>query len=132
MVAFGGVVVDDVEDDFDTGTVQRADHLPELADPRRRITVARVLGMRGEESDGVVAPEVPQPPLDQKALVHEMVNRHQFDRRDAEALQILDRRRVGQPRIRAAHLRGQVVPPRGEALDVQLVDNALVQWMPRR
>ena len=86
--------------------------------------------MRGEESDGVVAPEVPQPPLDQKALVHEMVNRHQLDCRDAEALQILDRRRVCQARIGAAHLRGQIVPPRGEALDVQLVDHALVQWMP--
>ena len=32
MIALGGVVVDDVEDDFEAGGVQRADHALELAD----------------------------------------------------------------------------------------------------
>ena len=36
LIAFGGVVVDDVEDDFDAGRVQRLHHRLELADRCRR------------------------------------------------------------------------------------------------
>ena len=56
VVAFGGVVVDHVEDDLDAGVVEALDHGLELAD-RAACQVAR-LGR--EEADRVVAPIVAQ------------------------------------------------------------------------
>jgi hypothetical protein len=131
MIAFGGVVVDDIEDHFDAGPVQRTHHLAELANLRRRIAMARILRVRRKESDGVVAPVIPQTSLDQESVVNELVDRHQLDGRDAELLQILDGRRMPEAGIGAADLGRQIVTHLGEALDVQFVDHAAMQRMPR-
>ena len=61
MVAFGGVVEDDVEDDLDAGAVQRLDHVAELVDRPERILARAVRLVRREERDRRVAPVVDQP-----------------------------------------------------------------------
>jgi hypothetical protein len=58
VVALGGVVVDHVEDDLDPGRVQRADHGLELLHLLAAAAAGGVGVVRGEETDGVVAPVV--------------------------------------------------------------------------
>ena len=98
VVALGGVVVDDVEDDLDADGVQRLDHRLELLHLTLRLSASgagqlagdsAVAGdgvgvVRGEEGDRVVAPVVAQSTVDEVVVVHELVHRHQLDRRDAE------------------------------------------------
>ncbi len=131
VVALGGVVVDDVEDHLDAGRVQVADHRLELlhvgarrGEPRR--AGARVPEVRGEEGDRVVAPVVAQPALHEGVVVDELMDRHELDRGDPEALQVRDGRRVRDRRVRAAHLLGDLGVQVGQALDVRLVDDGLV------
>jgi len=69
---------------FDAGAVQRFDHLLEFMDHVARIlTIGRIIRVQGEESQRVVAPIVAQPLVDQMAVVHEIMHRHQLERRDA-------------------------------------------------
>ena len=119
LVAFGGVVVDDVEDHLDPRGVQRLHHRLELLD----LAGGRVAGLRGEEADRVVAPVVAQAPLDEPAVVDEGVHRHQLDGRHAEALQVVDDRRGREPGVGAAQCRRHVGMPHGEAAHVRLVDH---------
>src|SRR5579872_1546137 len=79
LIAFGGVVVDDVEDDFDTDVVQPVDHRLELAES----AASHVTRLRGEEPDGVVLPIVPQAGLHQPAVVDGGMDGEQLHRRDA-------------------------------------------------
>ena len=80
-------------------------HLLELGDRRRSaLRLARVLVVRREEADRVVAPVVAQAALEQEAVVDELVDRQQLDRGDAELLEVVDRRRVREARVGAAQL----------------------------
>ena len=97
MVAFGGVVVDDVEDHLDPGAVQRLDHPLELAHLLAVRARRRVERVRREEADRRVAPVVRQAVVVQEALVDDVVDRQQLDRRDAELLEVLERRLGGEP-----------------------------------
>ena len=105
MVALGGVVVDHVEDDLDAGGVQRLDHLLELGDLTAGVAAAGIARLRGEEVDGVVAPVVAQPLLQQVTVVEEGVHREQLDRGDAEILEVGDHRRRRETGVGAAQLR---------------------------
>ena len=67
MVALGGVVVDDVENDFDAGVVQRRDRGAESVDG----VAAGVARLRREEAERVVAPVVLQAAVEQMAVVEE-------------------------------------------------------------
>ena len=132
VVALGGVVVDDVEDDLDAGLVQRADHRLELRDLLAALPGGGVVVVRGEEADRVVAPVVPQSPLDQVSVVDELVHGQQLHRGHAELDQVVDRGRMGQPGVRAALGLRDVRVAGGEALDVDLVDDRLVELDVRR
>ena len=88
MVALGGVVVDDVEDHLDAGAVQRLDHPLELAHLLAARARRRVERVRREVADRAVAPVVRQPALGEEALVGDVVDRQQLDRRDAELAQV--------------------------------------------
>ena len=101
MIAFRRVVVNDVEDDFDTGLVHRLDEVLELLHLLAALP-ARVLVVRRQVADRVVAPVVGQPAIAQRRVLHELVHRQQFDRRDAQALQVLDRLGVRHPGVGAA------------------------------
>ena len=58
LIALGGVVVDDVEDHFQTGGMQGADHHLELLHRLARRLTGGVTQVRREEGQGVVAPVV--------------------------------------------------------------------------
>ena len=130
VVALRRVVVDDVQDHLDAGRVHRAHHLLELlhllADLVLGVGGAGVLLVRREEAEGVVAPVVAQPLLGQRAVVHELVHRHQLDRRHAELGEVVGDRGVRQAGVRAAQLLGDLRVQLGEPLHVGLVDQALV------
>ena len=127
LAAFGGVVVDHIEDDLDAGVVHDLREGLDLA----QAAAADILRMRRKEADRVVAPIVLEPALDQMAVVHEGMDRHELDRGDAEVAQVLDhggsRESAERAACRLVHLR---VPHR-EAAHVHLVDDALVR-RPRR
>ena len=129
LVALGGVVVDDVEDDLDPGLVKRLDHLLELADLLAADSLARVARVRREEADRVVAPVVGEAALDKVAVPHELVDGHELDRSDAEPTEVLDGGGGGQPGVRSPQPLRNGRVARGEALDVSLVDHGQV---PRR
>ena len=89
----------------------------------------RVLVVRREVADRVVAPVVDQPAIAKARILDELMHGQKLDGRHAEALQILDRLGVRHAGIGAAQLVGDERVRLGEALDVRLVDDGLV---PRR
>jgi len=122
VVALGGMVVDDVQDDLDGGVVHLLDKHLEGADPLG----PQVFGVRREEAYGVVAPVVAKPRLDQVAVLHEGVDRQQLDRGHAQRAQIVDdgrRRKAGEG---AAHRLRHLGMAHGKAAHVHLVDHRLV------
>jgi hypothetical protein len=60
MVPFGGVVVDDVENDLDAGFVEPAHHGLELGDCLFDRPAGNIAVMGGEKTDRVVTPIVTQ------------------------------------------------------------------------
>jgi hypothetical protein len=93
------VVVNDVEDDFDPGRVQRLHHGLELGEPAIAAGVAR---FGRKVTDGVVAPVVDESFLHQLVVVDEGMHRHQLDRRHAETAQMIEHRWRCERRILAA------------------------------
>src|SRR5262249_26782936 len=122
VIAFGGMVVNDIEDDFDAGVVQSRDRGSKCIE-RPIDGVARV---GGEETERVVAPIVAQATLDQMSIIDKCVDRQQFDCGDAEALEMIDHRGGGQAAIRPAPRRWHVLSKLGEALDVRLVNDRVL------
>lgn len=109
--------------------VQRVHHALELADLLSRRTGGGVGRVRREVADRVVAPVVLEALAQQMVLVRELVDRQQLDGRDAQLHQVLDRRRMRQPGVRAPQLLGDArVQPR-EAPHMHLVDHRV---RPRR
>ena len=90
LVAFAGVVVHDVENDLESRIMDGANHLEEFGD---RVDACKSRH-RGEEADGVVAPEVSQAALHEVVLVDERVQRKEFDRGNAERADVLQDFRV--------------------------------------
>ena len=88
--------------------------------------------MRREEPDGVVAPVVRQTLLHEVRVVDELVDGHELDRGDPEGLQVVDDRGMRHAGVGAAQLLRDAGVQLGEALDVGLVDHALVVLVLRR
>ncbi len=126
VVALGGVVVDHVEDHLDAGGMHRPHHRLELLHLLAELPSGGVVGLRSQEAEGVVAPVVAQPLLDQRAVLHELVDGHQLDRGDPEAVEVADHAGMGEPGVGAAEVLRDVRVELGEALDVRLVDQRLV------
>ena len=103
MIAFAGVVVDDVEDHFEAGGVKRLHHLLELAHLSAAVALRGVFAVRREVPVGVIAPVVAQAFVEQVLLVDELVDRQQLDRGHAERGQVLDGGRMREAGVRAAH-----------------------------
>ena len=62
-------------------------------------------------------------PVESDLLGHELVHRHELDRGDTQALQIVDHDRVGQPCIGAPQLRRHLRMGPGQAAYMDLVDD---------
>ena len=106
--------------------VQRLHHRLELLHLLAAVAGGGVGVVRREEPDGVVAPVVRQALVLQGAVLHELVDRHEFDGGDAEPGQVVDHRGVGQARVGAALVLREFRVQLGQALDVGLVDDRVV------
>src|SRR5215813_5804547 len=69
MISFPGMIVNHVENHFDTSSVQAAHHCFELGDLLAYLAAAGIFSMRGEEADRVVAPVVCYAVIDQKLVI---------------------------------------------------------------
>ena len=111
--------------------MQELHHALELAQHRARAAELGIPGgvarVRREEAEGVVAPVVDEAHLLQALLGDVLVHREQLDRRDAEVLEIGDRRRMREARVGAAQLLRHVGVELREALHVGLVDDGVVE-----
>ena len=126
MVAFGGVVVDHIQDDFDPGLVQSLDHLLEFGHRRSGALIGGVLAVRREEADRVVSPVVAKALVHQVLVVNKVMNRHEFDRRNAKMLEIFDNCRMRQARESPLHLGRNIRGGGGQPFDVRLVNDRFV------
>jgi hypothetical protein len=72
LVALGGMVVDDVENDFQSRIVEARDHLLEFAQALLRLGCVARIG--GKKTDAVIAPVIGQAFLQQVVVVDEDVN----------------------------------------------------------
>ena len=86
LVAFGGVVVDHVENHFEVGIVQVRDHLLEFGN----LATGQITRVRGEERDAVVAPIVGHAFLQQMLIVDEGMDRQQLDGGHAKFANVLE------------------------------------------
>ena len=120
LVAFRGMVVDDVQYHFQPGVMKSAHHVAEAAEALG----TEIASHRREEAERVVAPVVAQTLLQQMIVVGEPMDRHQFDRGHAEALDIGDHVLVQpSPRTCLFRLLGHCGMQLGEAAHVRFVDD---------
>ena len=80
VVALGGVVVDDVEQDLDAGAVQRLHHRLELAHLLAAVA-RREARVRSEEAERVVAPVVAETAPRERLFADAVMHRQQLDAR---------------------------------------------------
>ena len=107
LVAFGRVVVDHVENHFDARRVQRADHHLELLDGiLRRFAAMRSAGP-ARRSRACCSPSSSSARVRARCRSSRIVmDRQQFDGRDAELRQMVDRRFRREAGVGAAQLFG--------------------------
>ncbi len=121
LIAFAGVVVDDVEDHFDAGPVKGLHHRLELdhlfaheARGERRIGC--------EKADRVVAPVVREPELLQTPLAHRLMDGQELDGGDAQRAQVIQDGIGHHAQVSAAQIAGHFRVQLGHALHVAFVD----------
>ncbi|HEX2411906.1 MAG TPA: hypothetical protein VHJ39_12125 [Solirubrobacteraceae bacterium] len=132
MIALRGVVVDDIEDHLDAGRVQGLHHPLELLDLLTLLARRRVLVVRREVPDGVVAPVVAQAAVDQVRVVDELMHGHQLHGSHAQREEMVDDGRMCQACVGSPELLRDVGVLLREPLDVDLVDDAVVERDSRR
>ena len=86
FATFRRVVVDHIQYDFQARIVDAVDHFPELVNA----IIATKAGFGREEVYRVVTPVISESSLAEKILVDKSMNRHEFDRRHAQGLQIVE------------------------------------------
>ena len=92
LVAFGGVVVDHVQNHLQPGVVQVRDHFLEFRD----LAAGQIARVGGEEGDAVIAPVVVQALVQQVLVVDEGVDGQQLDAGNAQFLDVLEQLVIGQ------------------------------------
>ncbi|KAG1245659.1 hypothetical protein G6F68_014964 [Rhizopus microsporus] len=88
--------------------------------------------MRRKETQGVVTPVIAQATFQQEPVLQEGVHRQQFDRGDAQAVQVFDEPWVGQRRAGAAQGLAQVFALHRHAAQMHFVDRRVYPWRLRR
>ena len=97
LISLAGVVVDDVEHDLEAGPVERLHHRLELGDLRAGHRGEAVAGC--EERERGVAPVVLHAARSDAPLIHVLLDGEELDRRDSQALEVLDDGRVREAEI---------------------------------
>ena len=121
LAALGGVVVYDVEDHLDAGGMQPSHRDAHLV----RGILGQIARLDREEAERVIAPVVAQPLLEERAVLHEGVDRQQLDRRDAEPAQMVDDFGISERRECAALVRLDVLAELCEPAQMRLVDHGI-------
>jgi hypothetical protein len=116
------VVVDRVEDHFQTGGMESTDHRLELT---YRVVGRRKRLVRCEKPDRVVSPVVRLVRPEEVRFVGERVDREELDRGHAERDEVVQHRRMRQAGVGAPEFGRDVGVCRGDALDMRLVDDGL-------
>ncbi len=75
MIAFGGMVVDNIENYFQPRRVQCLDHGLELADR----AVSQIARFERKKADRVISPVIAQTALNELAIINERMHWHKFD-----------------------------------------------------
>ena len=124
-----GVVVDDVEDHFESGPMEGLDHVAELG---HGIARGGITGLGGEKAEGVVAPVVHEAAFEEETVVEMLVHGQELHRGDAKIAEVAGRGRVGESGIRAPERLGNAGIKLGEALHMHLADHRLRHRSGRR
>ena len=132
VIAFGGVVVDDVEDHLDPGAMKRLDHPLELAHLLALVARRGIAGVGGQVADRGIPPVVPEAAAVQELLRDRVMDGQQLDGADAEVRQVPDGGVGGESGVGAAQVLANAGMACGEALDVNLVDRRLVPRRPEQ
>jgi hypothetical protein len=122
MIAFGGVIVDDVEDHLDAGVVQARDRGAELVERAGR-GIAR---LQCKEAERIVAPVIAQSALDQMPIIDEGMNRQELDRRHPEPFEMIDHHRRRERAEGAPPRRRHILALLGQSFDMRLVDDGVL------
>jgi hypothetical protein len=99
MVAFGRMVVNDIENDLDARFVQGFDHLFEFLHLLAGLPARGVVVVRRQIADRIVSPVVAQAALHQVFVMNKLMNGHQFDSRNPQTREMLDGLGVSQPSV---------------------------------
>ena len=129
LIAFSGMVIHHVENDLDARRVQGLDHAFKFA---HRMIGGRVARVGREIADRAITPVIAQAPVQQMALIHEVLDRQQLYRRHAQRLQIIDHRPAGQTGIGAAQVGRHFGMAHGETAHMQFVDQRVMPGRARR
>src|SRR5262249_13058026 len=128
LVALGGVVVDDGEEDLDARPAHGRHHRRELRDLLTAVSGRREPRIGAEEADGVVAPVVHETAIPEVCFRDGVVYRQELDGRDPELLQVADGRWRGEPGVRPSDLWRDGRMAHREALHVELVEEGTMPW----
>lgn len=116
-VALPGVVENEIEDDADTGLVQ------DLHGPAQFLDAAgHQAWIERHRRDRIVTPAVVETERRQVPLIDPGHDRHEFDRGNAEACEVIDDDGFGESSHRATLPFGHARMKDGERLDCNLVD----------
>ena len=107
MVAFGGMIVNHVENHFDASGVKIAHHRFELGHLAAELPAAGVFAVRREKTDGVVTPVIRQAAIDQSLVINVRVHRQQLDRSHAKMFEVINCPGAAKTGISAAQFRRQ-------------------------
>src|SRR5271168_2705563 len=123
------MVINHVQNDFNTSVVKAGDHLLELA--QGVCPVVGIARIRRKKPDTVVAPVVGEALFQQVAVTDREMYRQQLHRGYAKLLDVLDDRLGGKARIGAAEVLLQPGELLGEALYVEFIQNRVVKRQPK-
>jgi hypothetical protein len=131
MVAFGRVVVDDIENDLDARFVQSFDHLPEFLHLLAGLAARGVLVVRRQITDRIVASMIPQSALYQVFVMNKLVHGHEFHSGDPQTSEMPDGLGVRKSRVSSAQLLRDIRVPDRKAFNVRCINHRLVRRCPR-
>src|SRR5947209_7199059 len=132
MAAFGWVVVDHVQDYFDTSAMESRDHHFELLDSILWQMRRGIAALRRKVRQRVVAPVIGEAVFHEVAIVKKVVYWQEFDCRNTKTDQVLDGSLRRQPGVRTTQPFRDIRVELGESFDMEFVDNGLVPWRARR
>ena len=123
FISFGGMVIDDVQNDFDPCRMQRADHRLEFLRHQFRIVCGAITRFRSKKTKGVIPPIIDSLLIGQEFFIDMKMDWQQFDRCHAKFLQIIDGWGACQSRVGSSQLLGNFSHQFRKALHVQFVDD---------